>query len=76
MIELTETTIVTLMALIGGAVAGWILREFSQINRQHEILSNSVAAYIDSTKDEITNIKVDIGKIQTSVENIEEMVKK
>lgn len=75
MVELSPSNLITLLSLIVGAFSGWSLREFSVINKQHDNLSKDVKEYMDHTDETITDIKVDVGKIQVSIENIEEMIK-
>lgn len=75
MIEISLTNIITVLSLAGAAIAGWALREFSSINRKHDDLDGDVKTYIHHTDETITDIKVNVGKIQVSIENIEEMIK-
>ena len=75
MVELSPSNLITLLSLIVGAFSGWSLREFSIINKQHDNLSRDVNKYMDHTDETITDIKVDVGKIQVSIRNIEEMIK-
>lgn len=75
MVDFTPTNWITMISLIGAAVAGWILREFSSINKRHDNLSKNINTYIHHTDEELTEIKVDVAKIQVSLKNIEEMIK-
>lgn len=74
-LDVTLSDILTILSLIGAAIAGWILREFSIINSKHDKLEESINRYMDNTNEKTTEMKVDVGKIQTSIKNIEEMIK-
>ena len=73
--NLTTDNLITLMSIVGSAIAGWALREFTIINKKHDNLSKDVAKYMHENNENITDIKVNIGKIQTSLSSIEEMIK-
>ena len=75
MVELSATNLISIVSILGAVIAGWALREFTIINKRHDDLSKSIAKYMQYTDEKITEIKVDIGKIQTSIINIEEMIK-
>ena len=75
MVELSPTDLISIISLVGAAIAGWALHEFSSINKKYDNLSENINDYIKQTDEKITGIKVDIGKIQTSVSNMEEMMK-
>lgn len=72
MIEFTTSNLITLLSLFWGMIAGWALREFAVINKQHDNLSKNVDKYMNDNNKNVTGIQVDIGKIQTSMNNIEE----
>lgn len=74
MIEFTTTNLITLLSMFWGAVAGWALREFAAINKQHDNLSKDVKTYMNLNNKNVTEIKVDIGKIQISMKNIEDAI--
>ena len=73
--DLTTDNLITLISIVGSAIAGWALREFTIINKKHDDLSKDVAKYMHENNEYITDIKVNIGKIQTSLSSIEEMIK-
>ena len=75
MVELNPTDLITIVSILGAGVAGWALREFTIINKHHDDLSKSITKYMQYTDEKVTKIKVDIAKIQTSIENIEEMIR-
>lgn len=73
--EISVTNIVTILSIIGSAIIGWIVWEFVAINKQHDNLSKNIQQYIQRNDKNITEIEVNIGKIQTSLEHIEDMIK-
>lgn len=73
--DLTTDNLITLMSIVGSAIAGWALREFTIINKKHDDLSKDVAQYMHENNENITDIKVGIGEIQKSISFIEEMIK-
>lgn len=75
-VELSPTDLISIMSILGAGVAGWALREFTIINKNHDELSKNINNYMQYTDEKITKIKVDIAKIQTSLENIEGMIKR
>lgn len=67
--------IIIILSSIGGAIVGWIVWEFASINKQHDNLSKDIHLYMNKNDENITDIKVDIGKIQISIEHIEDLLK-
>lgn len=76
MVVLSPTNLITIASIVGAAIAGWALREFTIINRRHDDLCKNVDSYITVNNENIVDVKVDIAKIQTSIENIEELIKR
>ena len=75
-VDLTTDNLITLISIVGSTVAGWAIREFTVINKKHDDLSKDVDQYMHENNKNITDIKVNIGKIQTSISSIEEMIKR
>ena len=75
-VDLTTDNLITLISIVGSTVAGWAIREFTVINKKHDDLSKDVDQYMHENNENITEIKVNIGKIQTSISSIEEMIKR
>ncbi len=72
--EITPTDLIYIISIIGAAIAGWAVHEFSAINAKYDNLSTNINEYMKLTDEKITEIKVDIGKMQTSMSNMEEMM--
>ena len=76
MVILSPTDLITIASIVGAALAGWALREFTIINKAHDDLCKNVESYVSTNNENITDVKVNIAQIQTSIKNIEGLIKR